>query len=138
MHAVQATLQWHWHPSIRAYGLFCLFIVCLFEVAVMGHLQIAKILSEGRKSLGEVMSGPALALLEAAPQDLWPRLNTLCSRAISSVGQVRYQVLKDIHNGIDAHLIVSTCVTCTEGKFGGRETKHFRDVPIKGSPHSLA
>ena len=55
----------------------------------LGHLQIAKISSEGRKSLGEVMSGPALALLEAAPDDLWPRLQSLCNRAISSVGQVR-------------------------------------------------
>ena len=49
---------------------------------------MTKVTNDGRKSLGEVLSGPALALLEAAPQDLWPRLASLCSRAISSVNQV--------------------------------------------------
>ncbi|KAK9867191.1 hypothetical protein WJX84_006772 [Apatococcus fuscideae] len=55
--------------------------------------EMTKVTNDGRKSLGEVLSGPALALLEAAPQDLWPRLASLCSRAISSVNQASHEAL---------------------------------------------
>lgn len=51
-------------------------------------LQVTRISAQARKSLAEVLAGPALALLDAAPQDLWPRLDSLCSRAVSSVHQV--------------------------------------------------
>ncbi|KAK9839889.1 hypothetical protein WJX74_009244 [Apatococcus lobatus] len=55
--------------------------------------QIVKVSAGARKSLGDVLSGPALALLDAAPQDLWPRLDSLCSRAVSSVHQASQEKL---------------------------------------------
>lgn len=53
-----------------------------------GRAQVAEVTASAEKALTRALTGPAIALLESCPDDLWPRLARLLAAALRSALQV--------------------------------------------------
>ncbi len=53
-----------------------------------GRTQVAEVTASAEKALTRALTGPAIALLESCPDDLWPRLARLLAAALRSALQV--------------------------------------------------
>ena len=50
---------------------------------------MAEVAAAAQKSLSAAITGPAIALLESCPDDLWPRLARLLASALRTATQVQ-------------------------------------------------
>ena len=72
--------------------------------------QIAEVLRHTEARLGESITGAAVALLDSAPPDLWPRAQRLCSSAVeaadeaATAGLAGYELSEEV-----GRLSCSTC-----------------------------